>query len=138
MQISGASKREIEMETLFKREGYELTGAAFEVYNELGHGLLEEIYQQALEIELGLRNIPFDAKKHLEVYYKSQKLNKIYIPDLYVYNGIIVELKSVSSLNNEHEAQLFNYMRLTKSRVGYLINFGSKDKLEWKRYILTE
>ena len=126
------------MGKLFKKEGYELTGASFEVYNELGHGLLEEIYQQALEIELGLRNIPFESKKHLEVYYKSQKLNKIYIPDLYVYSGIIVELKSVSSLNNEHEAQLFNYMRLTKSRVGYLINFGSKDKLEWKRYILTE
>ena len=126
------------MGELFKKEGYALIGAAFEVYNELGFGLLEEIYQQALEIEFKLKNIPFDSKKRLEVYYKFEKLDKIYIPDLYVHNGIIVELKSVSELNKEHEAQLINYMKLTKSKIGYLINYGSKDKLEWERYILTD
>lgn len=110
--------------------------AVFEVYNELGGGLLEEIYQQALEIELKLRSIPFEAKKQLEVYYKSRKLEKVYIPDLYVFNGIMVELKSVKKLVPEHEAQLFNYMKLTKTNVGYLLNFGSHDNVEWKRYII--
>jgi len=123
-------------ENLFKEEGYKLMGAAFEVYNELGCGLLEEIYQQALEIEFKLREVPFESKKQLEVYYKSRKLDKIYIPDLYVFNGIIVELKSVSELIPEHESQLFNYMKITKTKVGYLINFGHKDELEWKRYII--
>ena len=111
-------------------------GAAFEVYNELGYGLLEEIYQQSLEIELQLRNIPFEPKKQLEVFYKSRKLEKIYIPDLFVFDGIILELKSASELTTEHEAQLFNYMKITKTRVGYLLNFGFKENLEWKRYII--
>ena len=121
---------------LFKEEGYKVMGAAFEVYNELGAGLLEEVYQQALEIEFDMRNIPFESKKQLEVYYKSRKLEKIYIPDLYVYNGIIVELKSVNKIIPEHESQLFNYMKITKTRVGYLLNFGPSDELGWKRYII--
>jgi len=97
---------------------------------------LRKIYQQAMEIEFELRNIPFESKKNLEVYYKSRKLDKIYIPDLFVFNGIIIELKSVSELTTEHEAQLFNYLKLTRTNVGYLINFGYKENLEWKRYII--
>ena len=122
---------------LFKEEGYNLIGAAFEVYNEIGGGLLEEIYQQCLEIELGLRCIPFDSKKVLSVYYKNKSIEKVYVPDLVVYDGIIVELKAVKELMPEHEAQLFNYMRITKFEVGYLINFGNTDELKWKRYIIT-
>ncbi|MEI6056877.1 MAG: GxxExxY protein [Lentisphaerota bacterium] len=122
---------------MLKQEGYDLIGAALEVYNELGGGLLEEIYQQSLEFELKLRNIPFDSKRQLDVYYKSNKLNKAYIPDLIVYDKIIVELKAVSSILPEHEAQLINYLKITKLEVGYLINFGNTEKLEWKRYILT-
>ncbi len=123
---------------LLKKEGYKLIGAAFEVYNEIGGGLLEEVYQQALEIELGLRNIEFDSKRQLNIYYKSRKLEKVYIPDLIVYNGIIVELKSVKEIFKEHEAQLMNYLRITKLNVGYIINFGNTEKLDWKRYILTK
>lgn len=123
-------------ENLLKEEGYLLMGAAFEVYNVLGSGLLEEIYQQAMEIELKLRSIPFEPKKQLEVFYKTQKLEKIYIPDLFVYSGIIVELKSVNQIIPEFEAQLFNYMKITNIKVGYLLNFGAKDNLEWKRYII--
>jgi GxxExxY protein len=89
-----------------------------------------------LEIELEIRRIPFESKKQLTVFYKSRKINKVYIPDLYVYGGIIAELKSVKELLPEHEAQLFNYMKITKTKVGYLINFCSKDELEWKRYII--
>ena len=113
-------------------------GAAFEVYNEQGYGLAEEIYQESLEIELELRGIPFSSKKELRCFYKGRELKKRYVPDLSVFVGLVVELKAVSQLLPEHEAQLINYMRITKQPVGYLINFGHKDTLEWKRFILSE
>ena len=113
-------------------------GAAFEVNNELGGGLAEEIYQQSLEIELELRGIPFWSKHEIPVFYKQRELKKRYIPDLMVYDKIVVELKSVSALLPEHEGQLINYMRISKSPIGYLINFGPIGKLEYKRFILSE
>jgi GxxExxY protein len=122
----------------FAQEGYDLMAAAFEVHTVLGGGLLEEIYQESLEIELQLRTIPFTAKRELAVFYKDRILKKKYVPDLIAFGGIIVELKSVSKLAPEHEAQLLNYMRVTRTPVGYLINFGPMGKLEWKRFILSE
>lgn len=113
-------------------------GSAFEVYNQNGHGMGEEIYQESLEIELGLRHIPFSSKAELQLSYKGFPLKKKYIPDLLVYNEIICELKSVKALLPEHEAQLMNYMRISKKAVGYLVNFGTADELEWKRFILKE
>lgn len=113
-------------------------GAAFEVYNERGYGLGEEIYQECLEIELELRGISFQPKRELACFYKGRLLRKKYVPDLLVFDCLVVELKSVTQLLPEHEAQLFNYMRLTEQPVGYLINFGHKDTLEWKRIILSE
>jgi GxxExxY protein len=123
---------------MYRQEGYQLIGAAFEVYNQLGYGLAEEIYQQSLQVELTLRNIPYQAKQKIKTYYKEQQLETQYIPDLFVFEGIVVELKAVSSLCPEHEAQLFNYMRITRMPVGYLINFGHKGELEWKRFILSD
>jgi GxxExxY protein len=123
---------------IYKDEGYKLMGAAFEVYNEQGFGLAEEIYQESIEIELVRREIPFRSKQDLACYYKGQELKKRYVPDLFVFGGLVVELKSVSQLAPEHEAQLINYMRISKQPVGYLINFGHKDTLEWKRFILSE
>jgi GxxExxY protein len=123
---------------IYKDEGYKLMGAAFEVYNDRGYGLGEEIYQECLEIELELRGIPFKAKQELACHYKGRVLKKRYVPDLFVFDCLVVELKSVSQLLPEHEAQLMNYMRITKQPVGYLINFGHKDTLEWKRIILSE
>ena len=119
-------------------EGYELMGAAFEVHRELNGGLAEEIYQESLEWELGLRAIPFQTKSELKVYYKGHLLNKRYIPDLHVYGEVIAELKAVKELTSDHEQQLLNYMHITKKAVGYLINFGPMKHLEWKRYILKE
>ena len=121
---------------MLKQEGYDLMGAAFEVYNVLGYGMAEEIYQQSLEIELGLRQIQFLSKNGLEVYYKDRKLTTVYRPDLLVFNEIVVELKAVGNLVSEHEAQLFNYMRISNKKVGYLINFGTAKDLQWKRFIL--
>jgi GxxExxY protein len=123
---------------MFKDEGYKLMGAAFEVYNELGYGMAEEIYQQSLEIEFGLCAIPFVSKKQLDVFYKGQKLTTCYIPDLFAFDGIVVELKAVTETTSEHESQLFNYMRVSRQPVGYLINFGHKGELQWKRFILSD
>jgi GxxExxY protein len=123
---------------IYKDEGYKLMGAAFEVYNDRGYGLGEEIYQECLEIELGIRAIPFHAKQELTCFYKGRELRRRYVPDLFVFNCLVVELKAVSQLVPEHEAQLINYMRLSRQPVGYSINFGHKDTLEWKRIILSE
>ena len=122
----------------FSHQGYALMGAAFEVHNVQGGGLLEEIYQQSLEIELDLQGVPFQRKPALKVYYKDVELEKRYVPDLYVFEKIVVELKSASALCPEHEAQLLNYMRITRSPIGYLINFGPIGKLQYKRFILSE
>ena len=81
--------------------------AAFEVYNEIGYGMAEEIYQQSLEIELSLRRVPFLTKQELEVSYRGHKLTTCYKPDLLVFGGIVAELKAVSELLPEHEAQLW-------------------------------
>lgn len=122
---------------MLKQEGYDLMGAAFEVYNELGYGMAEEIYQQSLEIELGLRSIPFLSKAVVDVAYKGRILITKYQPDLLVFGEIVVELKAVKAIASEHEAQLFNYLRISKKHVGYLINFGSANELEWKRFVVS-
>jgi len=123
---------------MFKEEGYKLMGAAFEVYNQLGYGMAEEIYQQSLEIELTLRGIPFHTKRELAVFYKGQQLATCYKPDLIVFDRIVVELKALVELNKEHEAQVFNYLRIARQPVGYLLNFGHKDTLQWNRFILND
>jgi GxxExxY protein len=122
----------------FAKEGYTLMAAAFEVHNELGGGLAEEIYQQSFEIELEMKGVPFCSKQELLVFYKKNELRKRYIPDLVVYGRIVVELKALSDTTPEHEGQLINYMRISKSPVGYLINFGPMSKLTYKRFILSE
>jgi GxxExxY protein len=122
----------------FAQEGYDLMGAAFEVHRELGGGLLEEIYQEALELELAIRSIPFQAREQLKVFYKGTELKKRYIPDLFGHGKIAAELKALSALTESHEAQLVNYLRLSKSPVGYLINFGPVHQVQWKRFILSE
>lgn len=126
-------KREI-----YQEEGYRFMGAAFEVYNDRGYGMSEEIYQESLEIELELRGIPFQPKPELRCSYKGRELKRRYVPDLLVLHCLLVELKAVTQLAPEHEAQLLNYVRITRQPVGYLVNFGHKDTLEWKRLILSE
>jgi GxxExxY protein len=86
----------------YAQAGYDLMGAAFEVHREIGGGLAEEIYQECLELELGLREIPFIPRQELLVFYKGKRLKRRYIPDLVVFDGIVVELKSVKALLPEH------------------------------------
>lgn len=120
----------------FQQEGFDLMAAVFDVHNEVGGGLAEEVYQESLEVELQMRGMPFVSKQEIAIYYKGRELKRRYIPDLHVCEGIVVELKAVSQLLPEHEAQLFNYMRLTRKRVGYLINFAPLKRVEWRRYVL--
>ena len=126
------------MENLYKQEGYDLIGIAIEIYNELGSGFLEEVYQEVMEIELEKSKIVFQSQPELKLYYKNQELKKKYRPDLYVCNNIVVELKAIKQLGNNEYAQLINYLKSSEKPVGYLINFGADDKLEWKRFIYTK
>jgi GxxExxY protein len=121
---------------MFEQAGYDLIAAAIAVYNGMGQGFLEEVYQECLEIELQKRKIPFIRQPCLNVYYKGMKLDKFYRPDLYVCDGIVAELKAIKVLTALEEAQLFNYMKAARKPVGYLLNFGNKERLDWKRRIL--
>ena len=122
------------MELLFKEEVYAIIGAAVEVHRELGPGFLEAVYQEALEIELARRRIPYQARQALPVYYKGQRLKKEYEADLICYEQIIVELKALDRLSGREEAQLLNYLKATGLEVGLIINFGPS--VEVKRMVL--
>ena len=122
-------------ELLLRDEVYAIVGAAMEVHTELGNGFLEAVYQAALKVELANRQVPFETEKPLPVFYKGQKLSIEYRADLICYGQIIVELKTLDKLTSKEEAQLLNYLNATGLRVGVLINFGSRGKLEWKRFV---
>ncbi|OHE78682.1 MAG: hypothetical protein A3G75_04360 [Verrucomicrobia bacterium RIFCSPLOWO2_12_FULL_64_8] len=121
---------------LYQQEGYDLMAAVFDEYNEMGSGFLEEVYQESLEMELTDRGISFVSHPKLSLYYKGRPLKKQYEADLIVIGEIIVELKAAKALAPEHEAQLLNYLKATRKWVGYLVNFGSCPRLEWKRFVV--
>lgn len=119
---------------IFKDEVYAIVGAAMEVHSVLGNGFLEAVYQSAFKLELFSRKIPFEVEKELPVFYKNQRLEICYRADVICYGKIIVELKALDKLTSKEESQLLNYLSATGLRVGVLINFGSRGKLEWKRF----
>lgn len=121
---------------LYRDEVFEIIGAAIEVHKELGNGFLEPVYQESLEIELALRKITFESQQRLQLFYKEFELKKEYIPDFVCYGKIIVEIKALDRLTNIEIAQLINYLKATKLKLGLLINFGSRGKLEWQRFII--
>jgi len=123
-------------ELILKDEVYQLVGAALDVYYRLGFGFLEPVYQEALEIELQRRRIPFKPQHWLTIKYKGQALKKKYKADFLCFDQIIIELKVLHGLSGREVAQLLNYMKATGLHVGLLINFGSTVKLEWKRFVL--
>ena len=124
------------MELIFKEEVYAIMGAAMEVHRELGSGFLESVYQEALEVELARREIPFESHKPLKIVYKGQTLKKEFIADLICFGKIAVELKAQDSLSGKEEAQVLNYLKATGLKLGLVINFGSHPNLEWKRLVL--
>lgn len=122
-------------ELLLKDEVYAIVGAAIQVYNELGSGFLEAVYQEAMELELGFRKVPFEPQKELCIYYRGTCLQKKYYADLLCFGSIIVELKVMREIGSGEEAQLLNYLNATRLRVGVIINFGDPGRLDWKRMV---
>ena len=122
-------------ELLYKDECYTIQGAIFEVYKELGAGFLEAVYQECLERELRTRKIPFQAQMQLKLLYKGEELEQTYKADLVCYGQILIEIKAVKTLANEHRAQVLNYLKASGLRLGLLVNFGSYPKTEIERLI---
>jgi len=123
------------MDLIYRDEVYALIGACFEVYNEHGCGFLEDPYQESLELELLYRGIPFVAKPKLPIYYKGVLLTKKYEPDFVPYEKIIMEIKAVKALTDEHRAQVHNYLKASSFKVGLLVNFGKANDLEYERIV---
>lgn len=123
-----------EQDLIYKDEFYKIVGCAMEVHRELGSGFLEAVYQEALILEFDNQGIPHRSQQEIDIYYKEKLLNKKYISDFICFNEIIVELKTVEKLKSEHYAQVLNYLKATKCKLGILINFGSSS-LENKRII---
>jgi GxxExxY protein len=125
-------------ELLLKNEVYAIVGAAMEVYNKLGSGFLEPVYQEAMEIEADLRRIPYSAQQPISLQYKGRALKKFYVTDLTCFGTVVVEIKALNHLSLREESRLLNYLKASAMQVGVLINFGSYPNLEWKRMVLTK
>ena len=110
----------------YKQESYDIIGAAMHVYNTLGHGFLEAVYQEALEIEFAKRGVPFDSQIELKIIYDGKELKQTYKPDFMCYGKIIVELKAVEELQGIHRSQVVNYLKATGMKLGLLVNFGEE------------
>jgi GxxExxY protein len=121
-------------EIIFKKESFDIIGACMEVYNILGCGFSESVYQEALEIEFGLQKIPFLSQFPLEITYKSKILKKKFVPDFICYDKIIVEIKAVDVLVDNHISQVLNYLKTTGFQLGLLVNFGA-GSLQYKRIV---
>jgi GxxExxY protein len=119
-----ANPRELMAEIIYKEESYAIVGACFEVYNEKGCGFLEPVYQECLGIEFEYQEIPAISKPLLTLSYRGRILKQTYEADYICFEKIIVELKAVSALTDEHRAQQLNYLHATGFELGLLVNFG--------------
>ena len=120
---------------LFKEQSFRIIGACFEVYKEKGNGFLEAVYQECLARELHGQQIPFEEKPRLRLEYKGQALRQGYEPDFVCYGEIILEIKAVKNLTDEHRAQVINYLKATGKQLGLLVNFGHYPKIEHERFV---
>jgi GxxExxY protein len=123
------------MELYKQEENYKIVGLCMEVHRILGSGLLEIVYKDALEIEFKQNNIPFVREKEFPINYKGIILPHKFYADFIVYDEIVLEVKSVKEINNEHIAQTLNYMKLANSQVGIIANFQNKSLMH-KRLVL--
>jgi len=121
-------------ELVLKEEVYEVVGCAMEVLNEIGHGLLEKPYENALVVEFGLRGIPFQQQPRFDVMYKGVSVGE-YVPDLIVRERLVVDTKVIERITDHELGQVMNYLRITGLKVGLIMNF-KRAKLEWKRVVL--
>ena len=114
---------------------YAIIGAAMAVHNELGHGFLEAVYQDALEIEFKKRGIPYEREKKLDIYYSGEKLASFYRSDFICFDEVILETKALSRMSGTEEGQIINQLKTSKLHKALLINFGCP-KLDYKRMVL--
>jgi GxxExxY protein len=126
----------METNIICKEESYRIMGACFEVYKLKGCGFLEAVYQECLEVEFGLQGILFQPQVQLALTYKGRPLKQRYAPDFVCCGKIILELKAVSQLNDEHRAQVHNYLRATGYKLGMLVNFGHYPGVEHERIVV--
>ena len=124
------------MDIIYKKECYDIIGAALHVYKVLGPGFVEAVYQEALQREFNRRIIPYQREKEINIYYGDEILDIKFRPDFICYDKIIIELKAVTELEDIHRAQSLNYLKATHYRLGLLINFGNQNELEFERKIL--
>jgi len=122
-------------EILYKEESYEIMGAMFEVYKEMGCGFLEPVYQECAEFELSDQQIPFVSQVRLKLRYKHHRLKSKYVPDAICYENIVLELKAAKEITDEHRAQVHNYLKATGFRLGIIANFGHYPKLQYERIV---
>ena len=118
---------------IYEEESFAIRGACFEVYKEKGCGFLESVYQECLEIEFEMSGILFVPKPKLQLEYKGRLLRSEFQPDLICHGKIVVELKAVSALADEHRAQVHNYLKATGHKLGFLVNFGHYPGVEIER-----
>jgi GxxExxY protein len=123
-----------ESKMLLKEEVFQIVGVAMEVLNELGHGYHEKPYENALVVEFGLRRIPFKQQQMYDMLYKGQKVG-LFVPDLIAFDAVVVDTKVIERITNIERGQMLNYLRITKLRVGIILNFKNP-KLEWERIVL--
>jgi GxxExxY protein len=123
------------MMVIYGDESFKIIGACFEVYNQVGCGFDEPVYQECLEIEFRLRGLPCVPQVILPITYKGQLLQKHFKPDFCCYDKIILEIKSVLALDHAHRSQVHNYLKATGFRVGLLVNFGARRDLEHERIV---
>jgi GxxExxY protein len=120
-------------ELIYPEESYKIVGACFEVYREKGCGFVEPVYQECMEIELRLKGVPFIPQKPLALEYKGNPLLSKYAPDFICYDKMILELKAVTELTDEHRAQVQNYLKATHYKLGLLVNLGHYPKAQVER-----
>ena len=121
----------MEEDFLFKKETDKIISTFYEVYNSLGYGFLERVYQNALFLELKRRGFHCEAQKQIKVYFKGQEVGE-YFADILVNDSIILELKACAHICHEHELQLINYLKATNIELGLLLNFGEKPQVKRK------
>ena len=124
-------------EVLFKAESYSILGACLAVYREQGCGFLEAVYQECLAIEFQAQGIPFVEQRLLTLRYRGQTLEQTYKAYFVCHGGILLELRAISRLTDEHRAQVLNYLHATDLTLGLLLNFGHHPKLEHERLALS-
>jgi len=135
-EIHGIHEQTAVDKILYKEECYAIQGAVFEVYRNMGCGFLEPVYQECLEKEFNRQNVLFQSQVQLALTYKGEKLDQVYKPDFICYGKIIVELKALKEIGDDHRAQLYNYLKATGMRLGLLVNFGHFPRATIERIII--